>query len=143
MGKYVVTFLSWAAEPEMEERKLVILFLTFNYTSHWNFRCYLRFIFIDFSILYICNIFASAVKFVLFIYCLYVHRWGSNGYLFFHLLFFKLVSRGDGNGLLLNHEKWFSMLWINLAFWPVLRFGALEGPLHLIVFQDIIFVFFF
>lgn len=25
MGKDVVTFLSWAAEPEMEERKLVIL----------------------------------------------------------------------------------------------------------------------
>lgn len=24
MGKDVVTFLSWAAEPEMEERKLVI-----------------------------------------------------------------------------------------------------------------------
>ena len=27
MGKDVVTFLSWAAEPEMEERKLVMLYL--------------------------------------------------------------------------------------------------------------------
>lgn len=28
MGKDVVTFLAWAAEPEMEERKLVSLFLS-------------------------------------------------------------------------------------------------------------------
>lgn len=28
MGKDVVTFLSWAAEPEMEERKLVCLLLS-------------------------------------------------------------------------------------------------------------------
>lgn len=30
MGKDVVTFLSWAAEPEMEERKLVCIITTNN-----------------------------------------------------------------------------------------------------------------
>lgn len=31
MGKDVVSFLSWAAEPEMEERKLVSFFVWYHY----------------------------------------------------------------------------------------------------------------
>lgn len=34
MGKDVVTFLSWAAEPEMEERKLVIASFFFLFANN-------------------------------------------------------------------------------------------------------------
>ena len=81
MGKDVVSFLSWAAEPEMEERKLVreinlalviiltVLFMDLSFESQLNFSSFISLIF----------------------YLHPVFRWDSNGFSYCHWLSSKLL----------------------------------------------------
>lgn len=104
MGKDVVSFLSWAAEPEMEERKLV---------SHHH--------------QYVLNI----TKFVPFllpsdIYVLYYyHRWDLSGYLFYLWHFFKRVIIGGWSGPSSSPASWCSMS-STKSLWCLFPFIHLE-----------------
>ena len=103
MGKDVVSFLSWAAEPEMEERKLV---------SYCNLSAELSSVLIAKCNFWLPSVTCASNCIFISWFCI---RWESNGFSCSHSLFCKLDITGAWSGLSSSLASW-SLMWLTEAW---------------------------